>query len=66
MKFLERRFEESFRLEESVKISKDMNLAEISKKMYSMQHPYVIYKDQVITPWDICMSLESHRIEFVG
>ncbi|WP_246282162.1 CBS domain-containing protein [Nitrosopumilus ureiphilus] len=66
VKFLERKFEESFKLEEATKISKDMNLAEISKMMYVMPHPYVIYRDQVITPWDICMILESDRIEFMG
>ena len=66
VKFLERRFEESFRLEEVKKISKDVNLASISKTMYSMLHPYVLYEDQVITPWDICMALQSDRIEFLG
>ena len=66
VKFLERRFEESFKLEEVKKISKDVNLADISKSMYAMVHPYVIYEDQVITPWDICMALQSDRIEFLG
>jgi hypothetical protein len=66
VKFLERRFEESFKLEEVKKISKDVNLADISKSMYAMVHPYVIYEDQVITPWDVCMALQSDRIEFLG
>jgi len=66
VKFLEHKFEESLRLEEAKKISKDLNLSEISKIMYSMMHPYVIYQDQVITPWDICMMLQSDRIEFLG
>lgn len=66
VKFLERRFEESFKLEKIKKISKDVNLAEISKSMYAMMHPYVMYDDQVITPWDICMALQSDRIEFLG
>ena len=34
--------------------------------MYAMMHPYVIYQDQVITPWDVCMMLQSDRIEFLG
>jgi len=34
--------------------------------MYAMMHPYVMYGDQVITPWDICMALQSDRIEFLG
>jgi len=66
VKFLERKFEESFKLEEAKKISKDMNLTEISKIMYAMMHPYVIYQDQVLTPWDVCLMLQSDRIEFLG
>ena len=66
VKFLEHKFEESLRLGEAKRISKDLNLSEISKKMYAMMHPYVIYQDQVITPWDICMALQSDRIEFLG
>lgn len=66
VRFLERKFEESFRLGEIKKISKDMNLTEISRIMYPMMHPYVIYQNQVITPWDICMMLQSDRIEFLG
>jgi len=63
VKFLGKRVQESFKLEEAKKISKDVNLAEIAKIMYSMLHPYVIYHEQVITPWDICMALESDRIK---
>ena len=66
VKFLERHVKESFRLEEAKRISKDMNLSEISKIMYSMLHPCMIYHDQVITPWDVCLALESERIEFLG
>ncbi|MGY5149871.1 MAG: CBS domain-containing protein [Candidatus Nitrosopumilus sp. bin_68KS] len=66
VKFLERKFEESFKLEESKRISKDLNLTEISKIMYSMMHPYIIYQDQVISTWDICMMLQSDKIEFLG
>jgi CBS domain-containing protein len=66
VKFLECKLGESFKLEEAKKISKDVNLSEISKSMYAMLHPYVIYQDQVITPWDICMALQSERIEFLG
>ncbi len=63
VKFLEYKVKESFKLEEAKKISKDVNLAEISKIMYTMLHPYVIYHDQVITPWDICMALQSERVD---
>lgn len=66
VKFLEHRVKETFKLEEAKRISREINLAELSKIMYVMMHPYVIYKDQVITPWDICMALQSDRIEFLG
>ena len=66
IQFLERHIEESLKFAEAKKISKDLNLAELSKIMYSMLHPYVIYHDQVVTPWDICMALQSDRIEFLG
>lgn len=66
VEFLERRFEESFRLGKIKRISKNVNLASLSKTMYSMMHPYVIYEDQVITPWDVCIALQSDRIEFLG
>jgi len=66
VKFLERHVKDSFRLEEARKISKDLNLTEISKIMYSMPHPCVIFQNQVITPWDICLALESERVEFLG
>lgn len=65
-KFLELRVEESLKFEEAKIISKNLNLAELSKIMYSMLHPYVIYQDQVVTPWDICMALQSDRMEFWG
>jgi hypothetical protein len=64
VKFLERKFEESFKLEEARRISKDLNLTELSRIMYSMMHPYIIYQDQVISPWDICLMLQSDKIEF--
>jgi CBS domain-containing protein len=38
-------------------VSEDLKLSQISKIMYNMSHPCVIYEDQVITPWDICMAL---------
>lgn len=66
VKFLDHMFAESFDLEEAKKISKDTNLAEISKIMSVMIHPCVIFQDQVITPWDICAALQSDRIEFLG
>ena len=66
VKFLDHKITESFNLEEAKKISKDMNLAEISKIMSVMVHPCIIFQDQLITPWDICVALQSDKIEFLG
>ena len=38
-------------------ISKDLSLTEISRIMYDMSQPLIIYEDRVITPWDVCMAL---------
>jgi CBS domain-containing protein len=46
-------------LENVTKVSEDLNLSEISKVMYGLSHPLVVYEDSVITPWDICMVLEK-------
>jgi len=66
VKFLDQRISESLNLEEAKRVSKDVNLAEISKIMYGMVHPYIFFHERVITPWDICMALQSDRIEFLG
>jgi len=47
-------------LENAKVVSDDLNLSEISKIMYDMSHPLIIYEDQVISPWDVCMSLEKN------
>ena len=40
----------------------DLSLNQICAKMYKMDHPYVIYKDISVTPWDICNVLLSEKI----
>lgn len=64
VKLLDLRIAESFNLEEAKEISTDINLAEISKIMSVMVHPCIIFQDRVITSWDICVALQSDRIEF--
>ncbi len=49
-------------LENVAVILEDMNLNQLCTKMYEMDHPYVIYKDISVTPWDICNVLMSERI----
>lgn len=49
-------------LEEARVIYDDLKINEISAMMYDMEHPYVIYKDWIVTPWDICNILLSEKI----
>lgn len=49
-------------LEEAKIISENMKINEVSSEMYSMAHPFVIYKDWLVTPWDICNILLSDKI----
>ena len=49
-------------LEEARVIYDDLKINEISAILYDMDHPFVIYKDHVVTPWDICECLLSEEI----
>jgi len=49
-------------LEEARVIYDDLKINEISAILYDMEHPFVIYKDHVVTPWDICECLLSEEI----
>lgn len=49
-------------LEEARMIHDDLLVNEVSAMMYDMEHPYVIYKDHVVTPWDICQALLTENI----
>lgn len=51
-----------FELEEAKDVTKDLSIQEISKVMYEMEHPSVLFQDQIFTPWDICLSLLSENI----
>jgi CBS domain-containing protein len=46
-------------LENVTRVSEDLSLSEISKIMYDLAHPLVIYEESVITPWDICKVMEK-------
>jgi hypothetical protein len=37
-------------------------LVNFVKKMYEMDHPYVVYNDISVTPWDICNVLMTEKI----
>ena len=49
-------------LEDVTVIREDLNLDQLCEKMYMMDHPYVIYNDISVTPWDICNVLMSEKI----
>ena len=49
-------------LEEARVIFDDLKINEVSAMMYDMEHPYVIYKNWTVTPWDICNALLSEGI----
>ncbi len=52
-----------FGLEYAKVISKDIMVNELASIMFGMQHPYAIFKDQVISPWDICLALLSDQMQ---
>jgi hypothetical protein len=41
-------------LDEAKVVSEDLSLSYISKIMYELSQPLVIYENSVISPWDIC------------
>ena len=49
-------------LEEARVIFDDLTINEVSAMMYDMEHPYVIYKDWIVTPWDVCNVLLDKEI----
>ena len=51
-----------FNLEEAKNIRDNLTIQEISEIMYKMEHPSVLFQDQIITPWDICLILLSDNI----
>lgn len=44
-------------------ITDDVNFSKLCSIMNTMEHPYVIYKDNVISPWDVCLMLYEEPIE---
>ncbi|MGD8299463.1 MAG: CBS domain-containing protein [Nitrosopumilaceae archaeon] len=49
-------------LEEVVVLKEDVNLNKLCLMLYKMEHPYVIYKDVSVSPWDICLTLLSDDV----
>lgn len=55
-----------FGLEYAKIITKDLNINELSSIMFGMMHPYVMFRDQAISPWDICLTLLSEKMQEYG
>ena len=47
-------------LDEAKIVSEDLNMTEISKMMYDMSQPLILYEDRVVSPWDVCMALGNN------
>ena len=63
--FLDLKFEEHFKLADVKSVPEGTNLADLSKLMFGMVHPYTMTKEQVYAPWDVCMSLLSDDISYL-
>ncbi len=47
----------NFNLENATVIGEDIKFSRLCSTMENMEHPYVIYNDTVISPWDVCVTL---------
>jgi CBS domain-containing protein len=43
-------------------ITEDLKFDKLCSVMNKMEHPYVIYKDIVVSPWDVCLILETEEM----
>jgi len=43
-------------------ITEDLKFDKLCSVMNKMEHPYVIYKDIVVSPWDVCLSLMNENV----
>lgn len=51
------------RLEYAPSIKDDLKLSEACSLMNKSDHPYLMYKDTVVTPWDICIILSKEELQ---
>jgi hypothetical protein len=51
-----------FKIEEVNVVSENLSIPEVSKIMYEMEHPCVMFGEKIITPWDICLVLLSKKL----
>jgi hypothetical protein len=48
--------------EETRVIFSDLKINEVSAMMYDMEHPYVSYKDWIVTPWIFVMCYSQRKL----
>ena len=60
--FLDMKITNTFQLEKIKEIKKELTISELANMMFGMMHPYVLYNEQVYTPWDICLGLLTDGI----
>ena len=53
---------DTFKLGDAKVVSEDLTIPEVSKLLFEIHHPYFIYENQVISPWDICLALLSDNL----
>jgi CBS domain-containing protein len=51
-----------FGLEYAKILPKDLKVNELASIMFGMLHPYVLFREHVISPWDICLAALSDRM----
>ncbi len=51
-----------FTLERAEKIKSDIEFDHFCSILNKMEHPYAVYSDSVISPWDVCTTLLSNEI----
>ena len=49
-------------LQNATVLKEDVNLNQMCLMLYKMDHPYLIYKDITVSPWDICLTLLSDDV----
>lgn len=51
------------RLDYAKTITEDLPFDYLCSLMNKMEHPYLLYKDSAITPWDVCLALVSEDVK---
>ncbi|MBI2006821.1 MAG: CBS domain-containing protein [Nitrosopumilales archaeon] len=55
-----------FKLEHVNVITEDLKFNRLCSMMDKIEHPYVVYKDIVVSPWDVCLTLLSDNLTELG